>query len=793
MELIRTPKVENVKMLDRFNNISGNSTKTNAGYFGTLYLTATHLIFVDQEGKRETWILHSHLATIEKLSISTTGTPMHIRCKNFRSVTFVIPKERDAHDLYTSLYQISQPLNVDDLYCFQYTASNEEFQGSKWKGWNKFDLLEEFKRLGLPNNEWIITTINKDYEVCDTYPRHLVVPATATVPMLYASCNFRSRGRFPVLSYLYANGASICRCSQPLSGFSARCVEDEALLNCILSTNKKSDILYVVDTRPKINAMANKAAGKGYENKNFYENIKFHFLGIENIHVMRGSLQKLLDASELKVFSVNAFLSALEGSNWLKHIKSILETAAFITSAIVDGISVIVHCSDGWDRTAQTCSISSLLLDPYYRTIDGFETLIEKEWLAFGHKFTDRCGHIQTGDAKEVAPVFTQFIDCTWQIMQQFPYHFEFNEKFLLILHDHVYSCQFGTFIGNCDKERNDLMMKSRTYSLWAYFDSQRSEFINPLYATREQNGNGKFSDGVLNLNCASQHVRFWRTFYNRFDSGVHPRESVNDLMVVTYNHIRSLEEHIKYLEENIKDYEMKQKCEQKSVNYSRFPSLEGLKSLSLRSENDENGRKACFSDSFDSIDSPLKIVKECMERLQQQHDFNVREQMKNQMQESDSVFNDENNEVSQDEEEKEVKSNESPKENECNFNSNSGISTIIQSMESVALDWQSFRNAKECHCSYVFDHSARKYHCWACGDIYCVRCMEKQIVLPGHVHSHSGVSENNGENKEKISVGGDVVKSTFVEQSKISTASPVQVCNYCYKIISQGLSPVSA
>lgn len=102
-----------------------------------------------------------------------------------------------------------------------------------------------------------------------------------------------------------------------------------------------------------------------------------------------------------------------------------------------------------------------MILDPYYRTLDGFQALIEKEWLSFGHKFNDRCGHIQ-GDNKEMAPVFTQFLDSIWQLTQQFPQHFEFNERYLVTLHDHVHSCQFGTFIANSDKERRDLRLNNR-------------------------------------------------------------------------------------------------------------------------------------------------------------------------------------------------------------------------------------------------------------------------------------------------------------------------------------------
>ena len=30
---------------------------------------------------------------------------------------------------------------------------------------------------------------------------------------------------------------------------------------------------------------------------------------------------------------------------------------------------MIVHCSDGWDRTPQIASLAQLLLDPYYRLV----------------------------------------------------------------------------------------------------------------------------------------------------------------------------------------------------------------------------------------------------------------------------------------------------------------------------------------------------------------------------------------------------------------------------------------
>ena len=80
------------------------------------------------------------------------------------------------------------------------------------------------------------------------------------------------------------------------------------------------------------------------------------------------------------------FLSGVESSGWLKHVRAVLETGAFIASEITSGTSVLVHCSDGWDRTAQTCALSQLLLDPYYRTLIGFQ-VIDKTFLSNIEKF----------------------------------------------------------------------------------------------------------------------------------------------------------------------------------------------------------------------------------------------------------------------------------------------------------------------------------------------------------------------------------------------------------------------
>lgn len=63
----------------------------------------------------------------------------------------------------------------------------------------------------------------------------------------------------------------------------------------------------------------------------------------------------------------------------------------------------------------------------------GFQVLVEIDWLDYGHKFGDRCGHQEnTDDVSEQCPVFLQWLDCVHQLLKQFPCLFEFNEAFLV-------------------------------------------------------------------------------------------------------------------------------------------------------------------------------------------------------------------------------------------------------------------------------------------------------------------------------------------------------------------------
>ena len=75
------------------------------------------------------------------------------------------------------------------------------------------------------------------------------------------------------------------------------------------------------------------AKGGGYENEDSYQNAEFVFLDIHNIHVMRESLRKVKDMC-FPVIDDQRWLSNLESTHWLDHIKQILSGAVKIADKV---------------------------------------------------------------------------------------------------------------------------------------------------------------------------------------------------------------------------------------------------------------------------------------------------------------------------------------------------------------------------------------------------------------------------------------------------------------------------
>ncbi|GAB6019226.1 Carrier protein, mitochondrial [Chamberlinius hualienensis] len=472
-EVIKTPKVDNVIL-----QFAGTTIE------GTLCITGHHLIISSRKGNEEFWLLHSSIDSVDKKVSNMLGGSLTLKCKDFKIVHLEVSGVEQCNNVASSLECLSSLADPMLSYPFFYRAMFDVLED----GWNAFSVSSEFGKLLNHTDNWRISNVNKNFEVCVTYPQAVVVPKCIDDECLVISASFRQNGRFPVLSYYHNDsGAVLLRCSQPMVGPNGRrCKEDERLLNAALSAGKRG---YIIDTRTQNFAQMAKAKGGGFEPEVHYPNWRRVHKAIDRYHVLMDSLCKLIEACNDVGSTVDRWLSRLETSNWISHVKDVLDCACLVAQCVdKDGASVLVHGSDGADTTLQVTSIAQVLLDPDCRTVRGFEALIEREWIQAGFPFATRCQKsvyaVSNLRAKSHSPVFLLFLDIVWQIHNQFPCSFEFNEQFLCLLFEHSYFSEFGTFLGNCEKDRKEMKCEKRTTSLWSYVNRPvvLQNYLNPLY-----------------------------------------------------------------------------------------------------------------------------------------------------------------------------------------------------------------------------------------------------------------------------------------------------------------------
>uniref|UniRef100_A0A803YNF1 Myotubularin phosphatase domain-containing protein n=1 Tax=Meleagris gallopavo TaxID=9103 RepID=A0A803YNF1_MELGA len=440
--------------------------------------------------------------------LGSVGTII-IKCKDLRIIQLDIPGMEECLNIASSIEALSTLDSVTLMYPFFYRPMFEIVED----GWSAFLPEKEFEVLSSVTDEWRLSYINKDFSICPSYPPVVIVPRSIDDETLQKVAVYRHGGRFPVLSYYHKkNGMVMMRSSQPLTGTNGRrCKEDEKLVNATLRPGKRG---YIIDTRSLNAAQQARAKGGGFEQEVYYPQWRRIHRCIERFNILQESLIKLVEACNDQSHNMDRWLSKLEASNWMTYIKEIL-TAACLAAQCIDreGASVLVHGTEGTDSTLQVTSLAQIILDPDCRTIQGFESLLVREWLQAGHPFQQRCAQSAYSNSKQKfeAPVFLLFLDCVWQILHQFPCSFEFNEHFLVTLFEHAYASQFGTFLGNNENERSKLKLQQKTMSLWSWVNQpeELKNFQNPLFEANSL---------VIWPSVAPQSLQLWEGVFLRWN-----------------------------------------------------------------------------------------------------------------------------------------------------------------------------------------------------------------------------------------------------------------------------------
>lgn len=92
----------------------------------------------------------------------------------------------------------------------------------------------------------------------------------------------------------------------------------------------------------------------GFEDTKHYRNSEIFFCEIDNIHKVSSVFKSLQDIPQTpEVFdSTKEFSERVENSGYFKLLNRILNSANMVVDSLLLKQNVLVHCSDGWDRTA---------------------------------------------------------------------------------------------------------------------------------------------------------------------------------------------------------------------------------------------------------------------------------------------------------------------------------------------------------------------------------------------------------------------------------------------------------
>nr|XP_045001330.1 myotubularin-related protein 10 isoform X3 [Jaculus jaculus] len=407
-------------------------------------LTCIEQIVTVNDHKRKQKVLGPN----QKLKFNPTE--LIIYCKDFRIVRFRFDESgpESAKKVCLAIAHYSQPTDLQLLFAFEYVGKKYHNSANKINGMpsgggggrrsgngggsiQKTPMFEtysdwdrEIKRTSASG--WRVCSINEGYMISTCLPEYFVVPSSlADQDLKIFSHSFVGR-RMPFWCWSHSNGSALVRMALIKDVLQQRKI-DQRICNAITKSHPQRSDVYKSDldkTLPNI------------------QEIQAAFVKLKQLCV-----NEPFEETEEK------WLSSLESTRWLEYVRAFLKHSAELVYMLeCKHVSVILQEEEGRDLSCLVASLVQVMMDPHFRTITGFQSLVQKEWVMAGYPFLDRCNHLKRSDKE--SPLFLLFLDTTWQLLEQYPAAFEFSETYLAVLCDSTWISLFGTFLFNSPHQR---------------------------------------------------------------------------------------------------------------------------------------------------------------------------------------------------------------------------------------------------------------------------------------------------------------------------------------------------
>ena len=140
--------------------------------------------------------------------------------------------------------------------------------------------------------------------------------------------------------------------------------------------------------------------------------------------------------------------------------------------------------------------------------------MIEKDWLSFGHQFRFRNGMYNSktdpkaSSEDQKSPIFIQFLDAVYQLIEQNLTKFEFNSELLYFLAFEIFTGNYGTFMFNNENERDLFDAREKTVSIWTMVKLYENNFTNKIYKV--------INSDELEYNY--KRIKLWDRYFLRYE-----------------------------------------------------------------------------------------------------------------------------------------------------------------------------------------------------------------------------------------------------------------------------------